>query len=93
MDHSETGAVPLLGVGGPVFIGHGSSSAKSIRSALRGAKTFVDARVNEAIERQVRELASGGASNPTGSPAEPPSAERDEGSDLGGVPTARGGEA
>ena len=58
LDHAEYGAVPLLGVGGPVFIGHGSSSAKSIRSAIRVAKTFVEARVNDAIEAQLQELAA-----------------------------------
>ena len=42
LDHSEHGAVPLLGVGQPVFIGHGSSTAHSIRSAVRVAATFVD---------------------------------------------------
>ena len=61
LDHAEYGAVPLLGVNGAVFIGHGSSSAKSIRSALRVAKTFVDARVNDAIERQLQELAAAAA--------------------------------
>jgi glycerol-3-phosphate acyltransferase PlsX len=56
VDHAEYGAVPLLGVAGPVFIGHGSSSAKSIRNAVRGATTFVERRVNEAIQEQLREL-------------------------------------
>jgi glycerol-3-phosphate acyltransferase PlsX len=57
MDHSEHGGVPLLGVARPVFIGHGSSSAKSIRSAIFAAATFAERRVNEAIEEQVRQLA------------------------------------
>ena len=98
VDHSEYGAVPLLGVGGPVFIGHGSSSAKSISSAIRVAGTFVEKRVNEAIERQVRELATrpegevptGGA----GGEDAPEDAEGfDGGTDLGSIATARGGEA
>ena len=97
VDHSEYGAVPLLGVGGPVFIGHGSSSPKSIFSALRGVKTFVEARVNEAIERQVGELAlvaaarGGGAAAAAGGD-QAGVADSDD-SDLGGVPTTRGGEA
>jgi glycerol-3-phosphate acyltransferase PlsX len=61
VDHSEYGAVPLLGVGRPVFIGHGSSSAKSIRSAIRFAKTFVEARVNDAIQVQLKQLADASA--------------------------------
>jgi len=56
MDHSEQGGVPLLGVARPVFIGHGSSSVKSIRSAIRAAATFTERRVNEAIEEGVRQL-------------------------------------
>jgi glycerol-3-phosphate acyltransferase PlsX len=58
LDHSEYGAVPLLGVDRPVFIGHGSSSAKSIRSAIRVAATFVKRRVNDTIEEQLRALAA-----------------------------------
>jgi glycerol-3-phosphate acyltransferase PlsX len=61
LDHSEYGAVPLLGVAHPVFIGHGSSSAKSIRSAIRQARKFTENRVNQAIEEQVRQLALGAA--------------------------------
>jgi glycerol-3-phosphate acyltransferase PlsX len=58
VDHAEYGAVPLLGVARPVFIGHGSSSPRSIRNAVRGARTFVEARVNEAIQDQLRVLAA-----------------------------------
>lgn len=57
LDHAEYGAVPLLGVSEPVFIGHGSSSAKSIRSAIRVAATFVEQNVNDAIEAGLRSLA------------------------------------
>jgi glycerol-3-phosphate acyltransferase PlsX len=57
IDHAEYGAVPLLGVSHPVFIGHGSSSARSIRSAVRVAARFVEARVSEAIQQQILELA------------------------------------
>jgi glycerol-3-phosphate acyltransferase PlsX len=57
LDHDEYGAVPLLGVGAPVFIGHGSSSARSICSGLRMAETFVRANLNETIQAQLRELA------------------------------------
>lgn len=61
VDHAEYGAVPLLGVSRPVFIGHGSSSSKSIRSAIRVAAKFVEARVNDAIQEQLRELAAASA--------------------------------
>jgi glycerol-3-phosphate acyltransferase PlsX len=39
-DYSEYGAVPLLGVRGVCFIGHGRSNAKAIRSAIRSAAEF-----------------------------------------------------
>jgi glycerol-3-phosphate acyltransferase PlsX len=57
LDPQEYGAAPLLGVGSPVFIGHGSSSARSIYGGLRMARTFVRARLNETIQGQLRELA------------------------------------
>jgi glycerol-3-phosphate acyltransferase PlsX len=103
VDHSEYGAVPLLGVGGPVFIGHGSSSAKSIRSALRVAKTFVEARVNEAIERKVREMNEAAASvearrdapgaQDPGAEAGPPRDGAGSGGHDVGTVAARGGDA
>ncbi len=37
LDPSDVGAVPLLGVQGLVFIGHGSSDAAAIKNALRAA--------------------------------------------------------
>ena len=73
LDQDEYGAVPLLGVGAPVFIGHGSSSARSIESSLRVAETFVRAHVNEAIQTELRELAEV-ASAVVEAPASPPSA-------------------
>lgn len=103
VDHSEYGAVPLLGVAGPVFIGHGSSSAKSIRSAVRVAKTFVDSRVNEAIERKVREMneaaasvesqAGPGAEQDSNAGMEPSSDGAEGGGPGNGHETAGGGEA
>lgn len=61
LDHSEYGAVPLLGVGAPVFIGHGASSSRSIRSAIRAAQVFVQERVNETITRDLEALAEAAA--------------------------------
>ena len=66
LDHSEYGAVPLLGVAHPVFIGHGSSSSKSIRSAIRQAHHFVERGVNRSIEEHLSRV--GLASNEPESP-------------------------
>jgi len=43
MDPSEYGAVPLLGIDGLVFIGHGRSNAKALMSALTVARQAVEA--------------------------------------------------
>ncbi len=48
-DYRETGAGPLLGVNGLVFIGHGRSDAKAIVSALRVARDAVRSGMLEAI--------------------------------------------
>lgn len=56
LDHSEYGAVPLLGVAHPVFIGHGSSTSKSIRSAIRQARAFADGKVTAAMQEQLRDF-------------------------------------
>ena len=53
-DYAEYGAAPLLGVDGVVFIGHGRSSARAIRSGLRTTATFVEQRVNEHIQELLR---------------------------------------
>ena len=49
MDYAEYGGAPLLGVNGACIIGHGSSSAKAIRNAIRAAASFVSHEVNRAI--------------------------------------------
>ena len=53
-DYAEYGGAPLLGVDGVIFIGHGSSNPRAIRSALRTAVTFVEQRVNEHIQELLR---------------------------------------
>lgn len=45
VDHQEIGGAPLLGIDGPVFISHGSSTPKSIKSAIIRARKFVLERV------------------------------------------------
>jgi glycerol-3-phosphate acyltransferase PlsX len=59
-DYAEFGAVPLLGVEGGCFIGHGRSNAKAIRNAIRGAAEFCEAELHLAIRAKVAELATRG---------------------------------
>jgi glycerol-3-phosphate acyltransferase PlsX len=42
MDYAEYGGAPLLGVNGTAIIGHGRSSAKAVKNAIRAAKTSVE---------------------------------------------------
>lgn len=55
LDVDENGGAPLLGVNGCVLIAHGSSNAKSIDSAIRIGKEYVDSdvvsRIKESIQR------------------------------------------
>ncbi|RIH86639.1 Phosphate acyltransferase [Meiothermus luteus] len=55
MDPAEYGAMPLLGVEGAVFIGHGSADGRAVLSALRKAEASIQAglveRVREGIAR------------------------------------------
>ena len=55
-DYAEYGGAPLLGVNGVVIIGHGSSSPKAVRNAIRVASEFVDHKVNERIVGGVQAL-------------------------------------
>jgi glycerol-3-phosphate acyltransferase PlsX len=54
VDYSEYGGAPLLGVRGVCIIGHGSSSAKAIKNAIRMAKEFSEGQVNQRIEEELR---------------------------------------
>ena len=54
IDWEEYGAAPLLGVDGVCFIGHGSSRAKAIRSAIRTQIRFVENRVNQQIRDEIQ---------------------------------------
>lgn len=54
MHWEEYGAVPLLGVNGVCFIGHGSSRARAFRSAIHAITTFVEQRVNEHIREEIQ---------------------------------------
>jgi len=54
IDWEEYGALPLLGVDGVSFIGHGSSRAKAFRSAIRTLTRFIENRVNEHIREEIQ---------------------------------------
>jgi len=48
-NYEDAGGAPLLGVDGVVIIGHGISSAKAIRNAIRVARESIIEQVNERI--------------------------------------------
>ncbi len=54
-DYEEYGGAPLLGVNGVCIIGHGSSSPKAIKNAIRVAGEIVKFRVNEHITERLAE--------------------------------------
>ncbi len=55
MDHEEFGGAPLLGINGACFICHGAATAKSIRNAIKAARSFVTHEVNRSILVQAKE--------------------------------------
>jgi glycerol-3-phosphate acyltransferase PlsX len=55
-DYSEYGGAPLLGVNGVVIIGHGRSSGKAIKNAIRFAKEEVERNVNNKIIEEIRQI-------------------------------------
>jgi glycerol-3-phosphate acyltransferase PlsX len=56
LDYSEYGGAPLLGVKGCVIIGHGRSSAKAVKNAIRFAAEFARQGLAEKIQAQIAEL-------------------------------------
>ena len=54
LDPSEYGAVPLLGLDGLVFIGHGRSNAHAIVSALRATRKAVSRGLLKAIREGIK---------------------------------------
>jgi glycerol-3-phosphate acyltransferase PlsX len=58
VDYSEYGAAPLLGVKGGCFIGHGSSNARAMHSAIRRAVEFSNAQLDKKIFDKLAELHS-----------------------------------
>ncbi|MDX2114779.1 MAG: phosphate acyltransferase PlsX [Planctomycetota bacterium] len=55
-DYHEYGGAPLLGVNGVCVICHGSSEARTIRNAIRNAREYVQAGVNQAIVERLSKL-------------------------------------
>jgi len=51
LDYREYGGAPLLGVDGPVIVGHGRSDALAIRNGIRVAAQTVENNVMEAIKQ------------------------------------------
>lgn len=56
LDYAEYGGAPLLGVNGIVIIGHGRSTIKAIKNAIRVAKEEVEHQVNEKILEAIKSL-------------------------------------
>lgn len=54
LDPSDQGAVPLLGVNGLVFIGHGRSSSKDLLSAIRVARQAVQSNLMAALDTGIK---------------------------------------
>ena len=51
----EIGAAPLLGLNGLVFIGHGRSNSHALVSAIRTARTAVEADILEEIQSSIQQ--------------------------------------
>lgn len=56
IDYSEYGGAPLLGVDGICIIGHGHSSAKAIKNAIREAGQFYTHQINQHIVDAIQKL-------------------------------------
>ena len=56
LDYSEYGGAPLFGVNGVVIIGHGRSSAKAIKNAIKAAVKEVESNVNQSMGESVKKL-------------------------------------
>lgn len=53
LDPAEVGAIPLLGLDGLVFVGHGRSDARAIVSAIGGARQAVEAGLLDAVRAKI----------------------------------------
>jgi glycerol-3-phosphate acyltransferase PlsX len=57
VDYSEMGGVPLLGVNGVCFIGHGRSNAKAVKNALFSGAKAVEHNFVKSIEKILKKSA------------------------------------
>lgn len=55
-DYEEYGGVPLLGVNGISFIGHGSSSPKAIKTMVTKVKRMYKERINDEIQSKIKDI-------------------------------------
>jgi glycerol-3-phosphate acyltransferase PlsX len=53
LDPAEIGAVPLLGLNGLVFVGHGRSDARALVSAIRMARQAVETNMMETLRQSI----------------------------------------
>lgn len=53
MDYNEYGGAPVMGAAKPVFKVHGSAKARTVESALRLTKAYVEQNVTEEIRRAI----------------------------------------
>ena len=53
-NYEEAGGAPLMGVDGVVMIGHGISSARAIRNAIRAGYKMVDCQINDRIIEEIK---------------------------------------
>jgi glycerol-3-phosphate acyltransferase PlsX len=58
LDYATYGGAPLLGVQGVVIICHGASPATAIKNAIRVARNFALAHIDEKIQQRVADLHS-----------------------------------
>ncbi|MDO5754921.1 MAG: phosphate acyltransferase PlsX [Tissierellia bacterium] len=54
-DYNKTGAAPILGVKKPLFKAHGSSSRKAFKQGIYTMIDFIEKKVNEKIEENLKE--------------------------------------
>jgi len=54
MDPAEYGAVPLLGIDGLVFIGHGRSDSRALVNAVKGARLAVERGLLPALQQAIQ---------------------------------------
>ena len=54
-DFEEYGGAPLIGLNGVCIIGHGVSSPKAVKNAIRVAHTFVEQKVPEVVSSRIYE--------------------------------------